>query len=310
MPRKVGHSGGLISAWNSALFYFRPFSTGSGILLFGRCRELNISLHLFICYGAVSDKMGYWFELRRSGLLDLGSLIVAGDLNFTVAARESWGLRARDASSNDWFKNMVDSHHLIDVAPSPFLPTWRNGRKGLDAVAKRIDRFLIHENLYSGLDYCCSWVENVHISNHMPIMLKMGVNGDRTSYPFKYCPIWSNDRSFIHLVKQHWDNFSVSFQGSSLHRLPSFFRSLKAVVSPWILRKKLAINFELSRIDSELNVLYSSPLGITESDEIKTLEAEKSIILSHEEELWRLKSRTLWLSCGDSNTKFFHSYAA
>ena len=27
------------------------------------------------------------------------------------------------------------------------------------------------------------------------------------------------------------------------------------------------------------------------------------------EETWRLKSRAIWLECGDDNTKFFHAYA-
>lgn len=39
------------------------------------------------------------------------------------------------------------------------------------------------------------------------------------------------------------------------------------------------------------------------------LDAGKDMILKHEEESWRLKSRATWLSQGDNNTKFFHNYA-
>jgi len=32
-------------------------------------------------------------------------------------------------------------------------------------------------------------------------------------------------------------------------------------------------------------------------------------MLADKEALWRLKSHAIWLSCGDENTKFFHSFA-
>ena len=39
------------------------------------------------------------------------------------------------------------------------------------------------------------------------------------------------------------------------------------------------------------------------------MEGRRSTLLLEKEETWRLKSRALWLECGDDNTKFFHAYA-
>jgi hypothetical protein len=42
--------------------------------------------------------------------------------------------------------------------------------------------------------------------------------------------------------------------------------------------------------------------------QIKLLEKKISKILLAEEELWRQRSRAIWLQKGDQNTKFFHQY--
>lgn len=42
-------------------------------------------------------------------------------------------------------------------------------------------------------------------------------------------------------------------------------------------------------------------------DKLKSLKSQLEEILSREEIYWRQKSRELWLSEGDRNTKFFNS---
>jgi hypothetical protein len=41
----------------------------------------------------------------------------------------------------------MEKHKLDDIEPLKMTPTWRNGRSGEDVVAKRLDRFLVSEDL-------------------------------------------------------------------------------------------------------------------------------------------------------------------
>jgi hypothetical protein len=44
-------------------------------------------------------------------------------------------------------------------------------------------------------------------------------------------------------------------------------------------------------------------------EELTQVELQRRTILAEKEAMWRLKSRAIWVACGDENTKFFHSFA-
>ena len=44
-------------------------------------------------------------------------------------------------------------------------------------------------------------------------------------------------------------------------------------------------------------------------DTLVRLQSRRNTILLDMEETWILKSKAIWLECGDENTNFFHSYA-
>jgi exonuclease III len=200
----IGLSGGLLSAWNPRKANFKAFLTKAGILLEGVVKDTNIKVRLINCYGPYADRVGFWEDLKRIGIFNEENLILGGDLNFTTSSREVWGAKARVDPLQLFFSHLVQNEGLVDVEPIKILLTWRNGRKGQDYIAKRLDRFLIYEKLVSlGIRYR-SWICNDKISDHMPIMLQLDFGSDIVRYPFKFNVVWLEDQDFVSMVRTSW----------------------------------------------------------------------------------------------------------
>ena len=70
-----------------------------------------------------------------------------GDLNFTLGAHEFWGPKARNDPLASYFNNLLMDSKLINVDPQPLKLTWSSRCLGEERIAKRLDRFLISEEL-------------------------------------------------------------------------------------------------------------------------------------------------------------------
>jgi hypothetical protein len=201
----VGSSGGLLVAWDPSLFNLCPFLTCGGILLSGLNKATKRIINLLNVYGPCTERKEFWIKLANSGLLLLRNLVIAGDLNFTLSSGEIWGGSATSGSLAGFFNLLLQDHKLLDIKPDTIVPTWRNGRVGLEAIAKRLDRFLISEELLLEVKLHRTWVEYPFVSDHAPILLRLEDTIMYRPYPFKFHAQWLLEKDFNVLVKKFVD---------------------------------------------------------------------------------------------------------
>lgn len=173
-------------AWDLGYFDLVPFLTYGGLFLKGRCLASNQELALLNIYGPCKEKIQFWSQLSSDGLLDTPNLIIGGDLNITLSTDEHWGGNNSIVTNASFYNGLFTSKNLIDVLPCKIVPTWRNGRSGMDVIARRLDRFLISDSFFSNTSYPSSWVEYPYFSDHAPVFLTLNLSTRYFSYPYKF----------------------------------------------------------------------------------------------------------------------------
>lgn len=158
-----------------------------------------------------------------------------------------------------------------------------------------------------------SWDESPFFSDHAPIILQLAPCR-HVSYPFKFNTRWLQEQELHLIVKRAWLDPIYLSEPDTQSRLVWKLTTLKRLVNRWAKNHKSGRLLRLqaletlilnhSRLDHHTGglPLFDSPL--------ERLESEWNSLLLAEEALWRQRSRATWLKCGDSNTKFFHSFAS
>ena len=98
-------------------------------------------------YGPYNNITKFWDSFKKFGMSKEMNLIIAGDLNFTMGAHEIWGPKARMDPLAPYFSNLLLELKLIDLDPQNLKPTWTNRWVGEERIAKRLEIFLMTEDI-------------------------------------------------------------------------------------------------------------------------------------------------------------------
>ena len=85
-------------------------------------------------------------------------VILGGYFNFSLGQFEVWGPHARVDLLMDFFTQKLVERNWLDIEPNKLKPTWKDNRCGEGRVAKRMDCFLVAEQVVDRHHQIRQWV--------------------------------------------------------------------------------------------------------------------------------------------------------
>lgn len=134
--------------------------------------------------------------------------MIAGDLNVTLSSDKIWGNSRKKYPFADRIRYELLHRNLVDINPPKMMPTWDNGRTKGAYIAKRLDRFILHEIIIDRLGMPFTSIGNDFISDHTLIFLGWRGKGFRKGYPFKFNRLCLEDTDFNEAIIRKWKELS------------------------------------------------------------------------------------------------------
>lgn len=135
-------------------------------------RRHGLPINILNTYAPYLHRFPFWDRFFSSDLCEIRSLMIVGDLNFTLCPDEVWGGGRKMDPLADFIKNHLLIRNFIDVAPSVLTHTWDNGRSFRAFIAKHIDGVIIHANIIDAMGMPYLSIGNDFISDHRPIFIQ------------------------------------------------------------------------------------------------------------------------------------------
>lgn len=88
-----------------------------------------------------------------------------------------WVEGVRTCPLENFFSNIFVDLNLVDVEPLILVPTWRNYRRGSEAIPKRLDMFLVVGNILDEAARYKFWVRNGGFYGYCPSFFQIEEEG-------------------------------------------------------------------------------------------------------------------------------------
>lgn len=306
----IGASGGLLTAWDGALF--------NGVLVHQTRFALTVKLTSLInahswfitnVYGPCSpvEKVDFlsWFLGLDPALFILWLLV--GDFNL-IRCPANRNKPGGNANEMLLFNEVIHHLGLVEIPLKGRSYTWSNMQD--DSLLQKLDW------VFTSAAWSISYPNTLVIplaqpvSDHVPCVVQFASSIPKASV-FRFENFWAEFDSFLPTVSSFW---SLSSRQSNealvvAHKLKLLRRGLKHW-SRWFSNLNLTIS-NTSWVLALLDGLEDQrPLNLVERNFHRILLVHLQRILEAKRVYWKQRATIRWAKFGDENSKFFHSIAS
>ncbi|KAI9084399.1 hypothetical protein K1719_033589 [Acacia pycnantha] len=124
--------------------------------------------------------------------------------------------------------------------------------------------------------------------------------------PFKFEANWVQHENFYEIVHVGWNGVNESSNDKVLELIKRLYACREKLIT-WSSKEFSNFKKLVSHLRRSLSNCYRGGISAEKLAEAEELVGQLKDVWCKEEVYWWQKSRLPWLSCGDRNTKFFHS---
>ncbi|XP_059451039.1 uncharacterized protein LOC132181825 [Corylus avellana] len=252
----------------------------------------------------VQNRFALWSNLSALGSSFGGAWLLLGDFNAILSSADKCGGRNFGSTSHMDFVDFVHSNALVDLGFIGNNFTWSNCRSGSANIRERLDCGLANQEWVSLFPNSLINHFLAVNSDHCPILLSTSGTYRNLPKPFRFEAFWTRDQASHSVVAEAW---LVAVEGSPAFSLSRKWKKTKSALKSWNTLHFGHIQTQIKSLMAQIGVIQASPHSSSSAAREVVLQKALQEQLLREEILWKQKSRELWLSCTDLNTKFFHA---
>ncbi|XP_020675873.1 uncharacterized protein LOC110094876 [Dendrobium catenatum] len=238
--------------------------------------------------------------------------VIGGYFNCMLAKEDKKGWRKFVFSQGPMemlkFMNENDFHEVGFVG-SRF--NWCNNKVGGGRILERLDRCILNYLAINKIQIDVVRHLARVASDHSPIVLKIYDSVSNGRRCLKFEDAWLSFKTLAYIISNVWKK---NFMGDDMEILnKKCKRSLKDLFF-WSKFKLKEFSKEKDRLKAEISQIQEEEAseGWLDDEKLWLLRSkvkELNFILNCLNTWWRQRAKVKWIEAGDSNTKFFHTFA-
>jgi hypothetical protein len=298
--------GGLLLAWKIDVKLTSFYVSNNIICAWYYSDVPNVKYLISFVYGPPYSKNNsdFWTTLASFGATYPDHWLCVGDFNAITSPDDKLGGRPFNNSTANPFSDFINSFGMVDLGFSGNPYTWSNHRQGSSIIKERLDRCIATSQWLHWFPSFSVTLLPAHTFDHNPLLLNSSLPLPSLPRPFRFEEFWTRDPSCEIVVGEAW---SSPITGSPSYCLTQKLKYTKKAIRHWNKHYFGDIRTKLNPTLQLLDATQRAPPSDSNLALELHLQSQLDEYLLQEESLWKSKSRELWLTCVDLNTKFFHT---